>query len=116
MAAFKGQDQKFDVWQKLNSNILHQDPHPFHENQIWQMLNLILFICLYLHFVLFRNIYYMYYQVAVWFMSPYFRRYVMLIVNMTSQYKSTPRRTMNSFVMSYRLCQRFFKIATYQED
>jgi hypothetical protein len=47
---------------------------------------------------LFRTIYY--YQVAVWFIGPYFRRHVTLIVNTTSQYKSTPRRTVNSFVTS----------------
>jgi hypothetical protein len=69
---------------------------------------------LYLHFVLFRTIYY--YHVAVWFMRPYFRRYVTLIVDMMSQYKSTPQHTMNSFVTSYRLSQPFLKIATHSED
>jgi hypothetical protein len=38
----------------------------------------------YLHFVLFRTIYY--YQVVVWCMRPYFRRHITLIVNTTSQY------------------------------
>jgi hypothetical protein len=55
-------------------------------------------ICVYLHLVLFRAIYY--YQVAVWFIGPYFRRHIMLIVCTTSQYKSTPRHTVNSFVTS----------------
>jgi hypothetical protein len=69
---------------------------------------------IYLHLVLFRTIYY--YKVAVWFIGPYFRRHVTLIVNTTSQYESTPRCIVNSFVTSYRLCQRFFEIATHPEE
>jgi hypothetical protein len=61
---------------------------------------------IYLHFLLFRTVYY--YQVAIWYIRPYFKRHVTLIVNTTSQYKRTPRHTVDSFVTSYRLCQRFF--------
>jgi hypothetical protein len=68
---------------------------------------------LYLHFVLFRTIYY--YLVAVGVMRPYFRRHVTLIVNTTSQYKSTPRRTVKSFVCVNAL-PLIYSIATHPED
>jgi hypothetical protein len=60
----------------------------------------------YLHLVLFRTIYY--YQVAVLFIGPYFRRHVTLIVNTTSQYKSTPRRAVNSCYVIMTVSTLFF--------
>jgi hypothetical protein len=68
----------------------------------------------YLHLVLFRTLYY--YQVAVWFMRPYFRRHVTLIVNTTSQYKSTPRRTVNLLLRHNDCINAFFKKAIRSQN
>jgi hypothetical protein len=54
----------------------------------------------YIYILFYSVLYIYYYQIVVWFMRPYFRRHVTLIVNTTSQYKCTPRRTVNSFVTS----------------
>jgi hypothetical protein len=68
----------------------------------------------YLHLVLFRTIYY--YQAAVWFIRPYFRRYVTLIVNLMSQYKSTPQLTDFLWTLRHNDCVNasfFFFLKSY---
>jgi hypothetical protein len=100
---------KHSLWSKtlfFKYLLIYSSSFVFNDFQVPVHWSISSYKTLYLHLVLFRTYYF---QVAVWFMRPYFRRHrhVTLIVNMTSQYKSTPRRIMNSFATSYRLCQRF---------